>query len=272
MTEEIINKQEEFEVYTPNDEKIFEQTDKAEDSKKIEKKTSFKNVFFYKMAIVLIIAIFYVLILTFVAPNSIQIKSYIKDKLTNDFSFSESVYKAVDTFSSYIEGRLNFDTDAKGGNANPVYKNEMPDNATFAPVIFTGKITFPLKNEYRVSSTFGFREHPISGENDFHTAVDLAAPKGTPVLATLNGKVIRAGKDASLGNFVKIEHKNGFYTIYGHCDEVLVKEGVYIRAEEVIAKVGSTGDSTGNHLHFGTQKDGLYFDPVYIFNWLYDSI
>lgn len=270
--EDDMNKKDEqgFEIY--GNEVSCENSETAEaepeSAKSTDKKNTYRNFVFYKLVTVVIISIFYVLILTFAAPYASDIKEYIKDKLANDFSFSNSVYKTVENISSYFE----FDKSAKGGKENPVSKNELPANATFAPVIFTGKIEFPLKDEYHVSSKFGFRTHPITGGNDFHTAADLATSKGTPIYAALSGKVVRARKDSSLGNFVKIEHKNGFYTLYGHCDKLLVKEGVYVRTGEVIAKVGSTGDSTGNHLHFATIKDGLYFDPCYIFTWLYDNI
>ncbi len=152
-----------------------------------------------------------------------------------------------------------------GGEPNPVAENGMPANATFAPIIYTGPITFPIAKDYHITSTFGFREHPSQAIEEFHTAVDIGALKGTPIRAAADGVVIKSEKSGSLGNHIIIDHSNGFFTIYGHCDKLIAKEGARIREGEIIAKVGSTGDSTGNHLHFGMKKDDLYFDPSYIF-------
>ncbi|MFZ2539938.1 MAG: M23 family metallopeptidase, partial [Oscillospiraceae bacterium] len=152
-----------------------------------------------------------------------------------------------------------------GGEPNPVDENGMPTNATFAPIIYTGPITFPIVKDYHITSTFGFRDHPSQGISEFHTAVDIGAVKGTPIKAAADGVVIKSEKSGSLGNHIIIDHSNGFLTVYGHCDKLIAKVGARIREGEIIAKVGSTGDSTGNHLHFAMKKDGLYFDPSYIF-------
>ena len=152
-----------------------------------------------------------------------------------------------------------------GGEPNPVEANMMPTNATYAPVIFTGRISFPIEDAYHITSQFGFRDHPSEGFHEFHTAVDIGAVKGTPIIAAADGVVIKSEQGNALGNYIIIDHSNGFQTIYGHCDTLIAKEGARIREGEVIAKVGSTGDSTGNHLHFGMKKDELYFDPSYIF-------
>lgn len=159
--------------------------------------------------------------------------------------------------------------DGAGGTPSPAIKGEVPYNATLAPVIFTGHVGFPLKEgRYRISSSFGFRESPITGAPEFHNAADLASPEGTPVYAILEGQVEKSETDASLGNYILINHGNGFYSVYGHCSKLIAKEGDYLRAGEVIAKVGSTGASTGNHLHFGLKKDGLWFNPEYVYSQL----
>lgn len=154
-----------------------------------------------------------------------------------------------------------------GGEENPVkmVNGHMlpPDNATFAPVFCTAKITVPLSS-YSPSDGFGYRIHPISKEMDFHTALDLAAPAGTPIHAALSGTVTRAESSATLGNFIEIDHGNGVVTRYGHCSELIAQKGMVVRQGEVIAKVGSTGVSTGNHVHFAIIIDGKYVDPSWI--------
>ena len=155
--------------------------------------------------------------------------------------------------------------DGQGGEFNPVQGQTLPANATFAPVVYTGRISFPIAGGGRITSNFGFRDHPTNGEAEFHTAVDIAAAKGTNVLAAADGTVVTSEETPGLGRHIVIDHGHDFYTVYGHCDKLLVKAGTRVREGEVVAKVGSTGDSTGYHLHFGMKKDGLYFNPAYIF-------
>lgn len=157
------------------------------------------------------------------------------------------------------------DENGMGGVFTPSDGVTMPENATFAPIVFTGSLTFPIKGGGRITSGFGFRESPIYGKTEFHSGVDIAAPKGTNVLACFDGTVAEAGVNKYLGNYIILDHGKGFYTTYGHCDRLVAKEGMKIREGEVIAKVGSTGDSTGNHLHFAMKMDGLYFYPGYLF-------
>ncbi len=156
--------------------------------------------------------------------------------------------------------------DGQGGEYNPVSGEELPSFATFAPVIFTGRITFPIRGGSRITSPFGFRDNPITGEDDFHTAVDIAAAEGTPVLAAADGTVRISEESGSLGYHIVIDHGNGFETTYGHCQRLIARVGMRIREGEVIARVGSTGNSTGNHLHFAMKKNGLYFDPACVFD------
>ena len=103
------------------------------------------------------------------------------------------------------------------------------------------------------------------GGEAFHKGVDIAAPEGTRILAAADGVVEISAQEDAFGNYVKIDHGNGFYTLYAHCSSLVAKEGMHVRAGDVIAYVGSTGNSTGNHLHFAMAKDGVYFDPAYLY-------
>ncbi len=102
-----------------------------------------------------------------------------------------------------------------------------------------------------VSSCFGARKDPFDGGPDVHNAVDITAPLGTPVLAAEDGTVVFAGKDADNGNLLKVRHENGLTTAYGHLSAFSVKQGDAVERGKEIGKVGSTGRSTGDHLHFG---------------------
>ncbi len=113
-----------------------------------------------------------------------------------------------------------------------------------------------------ISSSFGMRKHPIYGDYRFHHGVDISAPEGTPVYSAMSGRVIFSGEEAGYGNVVVVDHGNGYITKYAHNRVNLVKEGDYVDAAAVIAEVGSTGASTGPHLHFEVRYDGKSIDPI----------
>lgn len=120
----------------------------------------------------------------------------------------------------------------------------------------------PLKS-YTITSPFGMRVHPISGKWKMHEGVDMSAPQGTPIYAAKNGKVTRtAYQEGGAGYYVSINHGDGFASIYMHMTHYIVKPGQYVSAGQVIGYVGSTGGSTGPHLHFGISYNGTYVNPM----------
>lgn len=106
------------------------------------------------------------------------------------------------------------------------------------------------------------RVHPVKGRRLFHQGVDLAAPCGTPVYCAGNGRVTEARYSRSYGWFVHVRHAEGYSTLYAHMNRILVRKGETVRIGQRIGKVGSTGTSTGNHLHFELQKESQLLDPV----------
>lgn len=124
------------------------------------------------------------------------------------------------------------------------------------------KMTWPCPSYTRISSPFGWRIHPTLGVNKFHNGVDMAAPKGTDILAAYSGEVVAATYNSTMGNYVMINHGNGYYTIYMHASKLCVTPGEIVVEGEKIAEVGSTGRSTGPHLHFGVRKNGAYVNPM----------
>ena len=124
-----------------------------------------------------------------------------------------------------------------------------------------GKFVFPLKSYTRISSDYGNRIHPILNVNQFHNGVDFAAPKGTPIYAAYNGIVVAATYSSTMGNYVMINHGSELYTIYMHASALYVKTGDVVVKGETIAGVGTTGRSTGNHLHFTVRLNGNYKSP-----------
>ena len=124
-----------------------------------------------------------------------------------------------------------------------------------------GTFAFPLESYTRISSEYGYRIHPILNVKQFHNGVDFAAPKGTKIYAAYDGIVVAATYSSTMGNYVMIDHGGGLYTIYMHASKLYVaKDDVVVKGEH-IAAVGSTGRSTGNHLHFTVRKDGAYVSP-----------
>jgi murein DD-endopeptidase MepM/ murein hydrolase activator NlpD len=119
---------------------------------------------------------------------------------------------------------------------------------------------WPLKT--RISSGFGWREDPITGQQRFHQGVDLPAAEGSPVRAALSGRVVYSDFKQDYGHVVVLDHGQGFTTLYAHNQENLVKTGDLVRKGDFLARVGSSGRSTGPHLHFEVRKDGDYLDPL----------
>lgn len=118
----------------------------------------------------------------------------------------------------------------------------------------------PVKGA-RITSRFGYRIHPITGKKGFHTGLDLAAAEGTPISAVYFGKVTKTGEDDSWGKYVLVEHSEGFETFYCHLSEIYAEKGAVIRQGETVGLVGSTGMSTGPHLHLEVRINGIRVDP-----------
>ncbi len=129
--------------------------------------------------------------------------------------------------------------------------------------IDTGVIMELPVDDYTVSSEFGYRIGPITGEAGIHTGLDLAADYGTEIKAAADGKVVDASWDNSYGNYIKIQHDNNTVSIYAHCSSLCAEEGDKVKTGDIIARVGSTGDSTGNHLHFEIRKDNIRINPSF---------
>ena len=129
-----------------------------------------------------------------------------------------------------------------------------------------GMIGWPLSGTSTLTSGYGYRSDPFTGEQSFHGGIDLACPEGTPVLAAADGIVSYVNASDpwgyGYGYHVVIEHEKSLSTLYGHCSAVSVTSGQAVKAGEVIAYVGSTGNSTGNHLHFEVRRNGAREDPL----------
>lgn len=133
--------------------------------------------------------------------------------------------------------------------------------AQYAQTLVTVPVRKPIYGEIEMSSPFGMRMDPFMRGPAIHTGIDMRGDKGDPIRVTANGKVTIAGWSGGYGNMVEVDHGNGFATRYGHMSKIDVKVGQHVVIGQTIGEIGSTGRSTGNHLHYETRIDGEAVDP-----------
>ena len=135
-----------------------------------------------------------------------------------------------------------------------------PSTPTYATG--TGSMIWPAPDSHTITSYFGWRVHPITGTNKYHSGVDIGASYGSSVLAADSGTVILAGWNGGYGNCVVISHGNGITTLYGHMSSIAVSSGQSVSQGQTIGYVGSTGNSTGPHLHWEVAVNGSQVNPL----------
>jgi len=184
---------------------------------------------------------------------------------------------ALETLRSYREDTGISDKDS-GASPEPVSAQEgtpdasdlayilysqenLPDKVSMEQAILGFDYSPPVKGT--VSSDFGYREHPVEGEERFHYGVDLAADTGTEVDSFADGTITAVGESSSYGRYCVVSHQGGFSTLYAHCSRITASSGAAVSRGQKIAEVGETGMATGPHLHFELQRDGTYLNPIY---------
>lgn len=210
----------------------------------------------------------------------------LKDKLPAVANATAPVASATNTASTYIEsiqgklqkindylrkrGLKGFSTQSVGGSGK-AEDAKLSDNEKYSlydeylsrlvnTVAFT-PMGYPRLSS--MTSVFGYRSDPFNSEHaEYHPGIDFKGQTGDPVKCTANGKVISAGWNGGYGNCIVIKHKNDFETVYGHLSHIGVKVGQDVSVGDVIGKVGSTGHSTGSHLHYEVRKNGKPINPV----------
>ena len=209
-----------------------------------------------------------------VIDNLIRIYSYDVDfqrRVQPGDSF-EVLYAGED--ESGLDNRTDvmFASLTTGGETKKFYRFQTQDDNTVDYYDETGKsakkflVRKPLATDAIMRSGFGFRKHPLLGYSKMHTGVDWAAALGTPIFASGNGIVETAGWEGGYGKYIRIRHANGYETAYGHMTAYArgIQEGVRVRQGQVIGYVGSTGLSTGPHLHYEIMVNGRFVDPMRI--------
>ena len=150
---------------------------------------------------------------------------------------------------------------AQGGQTARYSGKALPDRVSMEQAILNFDYCTPVFGT--LTSGFGYRDHPTEGENRFHYGIDLAAAAGTDILCFADGQIDAVGESASYGKYCVVSHAGGFSTLYAHCSRITVSAGTAVARGQKIAEVGSTGQSTGPHLHLELHQDGVYLNPIY---------
>ena len=143
-----------------------------------------------------------------------------------------------------------------------IYSAEnIPENASLFQEVLGFAYTAPVAGT--LTSSFGYRNHPVEGENKFHYGLDLAADAGTVIVSFADGIVNLVGESSDLGKYVMVSHSNGYTSLYAHCSRITASSGQTVKMGDPIAEVGQTGEATGNHLHFELHQGDRYLNPIY---------
>lgn len=170
-------------------------------------------------------------------------KEDLMGRLVKDIDAYEKEYDKLNEYAKQIESKI-----------VELQRNTNPYSG--------GVMLWPVEGYSRISSSFGYRIHPIFNVQKLHTGIDIPAPTGTKARAASDGIVIYADWLGSYGKAVMIDHGGGIVTLYAHNSSILVSEGETVSRGQAISKIGSTGNSTGPHLHFEVRKNGAYVDPI----------
>ena len=138
----------------------------------------------------------------------------------------------------------------------------IPGAKPLPETIYVNRKRFIWPVSGRLTSRFGWRKHPIYKSSNYHPGIDIGASWGTPIKAAASGVVVFAGNGGGYGNMVILKHKDGYFTVYAHASKIEVKRGSYVKQGQRIGRVGSTGLSTGSHLHFEVKRNRKVVNPL----------
>lgn len=236
----------------------FEQTETV-----VKKKNSTNSV----MIVQLVVCIFAVVSVFLIGRLSPQTFEFIRDEYNRIMSvdmdakeIASSAKKVIERAEATDEGQT-AEKSTERKNVNTV-KSAADGEVMAVMSLFKSdeEITVPVHGE--ITSEYGNRTNPVSGEYLMHSGVDIAASQGTEIRAAYSGIVSEVGSNSVGGNYISLVHKDGSETLYCHCSKIIAEKGDVIRAGETIALVGSTGRSTGPHLHFEITVGGKTENPL----------
>ncbi|THF74374.1 M23 family metallopeptidase [Cohnella fermenti] len=179
----------------------------------------------------------------------------------------DNPYDAIFSLANYLRASAEDEESALNGwflNAEQVAMVHRKEAEYAAVLPIPGKWLWPLLGYTAISSPYGYRVDPVTGApSEFHAGIDIPAPRGTPVMATQNGTVVQVVRSSTgYGNHILLQHANDFISLYGHLADIAVRQGQQVHQGEMIGWVGSTGKSTGPHLHFEMRVHGQTVDPL----------
>jgi len=188
-------------------------------------------------------------------------------------TYIQEIEGKLQTINAYLKkrGLRGFSTKAIGGNDSKAEESKLTDEEKYSLYDdylsrFLTAVAFTPMGYPRISSLtsyFGYRSDPFdSGHAEFHPGIDFKGERGDAAKCTANGKVVFTGWFGGYGNCVRIQHQNNFETLYGHLSKITVKVGQKVTAGDKIGEIGSTGRSTGNHLHYEVRKNGVPVNPI----------
>ena len=219
------------------------------------------------MIVQLVVCIFAVVSVFLIGRLSPQTFEFIRDEYNRIMSvdmdakeIASSAKKVIERAEATDEGQT-AEESTERKNVNTV-KSAADGEVMAVMSLFKSdeEITVPVHGE--ITSEYGNRTNPVSGEYLMHSGVDIAASQGTEIRAAYSGIVSEVGSNSVGGNYISLVHKDGSETLYCHCSKIIAEKGDVIRAGETIALVGSTGRSTGPHLHFEITVDGKTENPL----------
>lgn len=191
-----------------------------------------------------------------------------KSEAQTSSAITHSENSSISENETHTESSSIAEPESSGAGGSDEGSRQLPQSVSTNAYVLTTSISAPAKGT--VTSQFGWRVHPITGNEGFHTGIDIANSQGTPITAAFSGTIYECGKNEAYGNYILMRHSDGLYTFYGHCKSLKATEGMNIRSGEIIAYMGSTGYSTGPHLHFEIRIDGKRVDPAYVLKGIED--
>ena len=246
------------------DEAVVKPKDDFEQTETVEKKKNSTNSVMIVQLVVCIFAVVSVFLIGRLSPQTFE---FIRDEYNRIMSvdmdakeIASSAKKVIERAEATDEGQT-AEESTERKNVNTV-KSAADGEVMAVMSLFKSdeEITVPVHGE--ITSEYGNRTNPVSGEYLMHSGVDIAASQGTEIRAAHSGIVSEVGSNSVGGNYISLVHKDGSETLYCHCSKIIAEKGDVIRAGETIALVGSTGRSTGPHLHFEITVDGKTENPL----------
>lgn len=263
-------------------EELYQNPEKPQEKPPAREGGGFFNTLTFQVILCLAVAILMVLLNTFFPSQYRDIDRTLKEQIQEDNGFLEDLGGIRDQVEQWLgqeadqaspaaseqseAGSGTEETLSAVAGAGGAPETSGSTDAAGSASLSAADVEFcqPLE-AWNVTSVFGARIHPITGEEDFHSGIDLAAEEGEPVYAVCSGTIEKAAESDGYGKHLQLRHADGTASFYAHCSRLLVQEGETVAAGQEIALAGSTGMSTGPHLHFGYLVGGEFTDPAPLF-------